>query len=523
MLRCTQTMPELLAKKPLDMIKEEVDEVGEHTLKRALGPTNLIALGIGAIIGTGIFVLTGSVAAQNSGPAVVLSFIFAGVACAFAGLCYAEFASLIPIAGSAYTYGYATLGELFAWIIGWDLILEYAFGAATVASGWSANVVQLLARLDIVLPPQLIDTPGTPLAFYRGMWQPVASLPAGVQGAALPHATAVFNVVAFLAIAIVTTILVVGIQESANINTVIVFVKVGTVLVFIAVAAAFVLHHLSAAKANWTPFIPPNTGVTGQFGWSGVMRGAGKIFFAYIGFDAVSTAAQEAKNPQKDMPMGILGSLTICTLLYIVTSWLLTGVISYTRLNVGAPIALGMAETGVSWGEFLVLIGTIMGLSTVMLVMLLGQSRVFFSMSRDGLLPQWAGAVHPRFRTPWISSIVVGVFVAFLPAILPIGVLNEMTSIGTLLAFVIVCAGVWVLRNRRPDLHRPFKTPLVPLVPILGILSALALMVFLPLATWIRLVIWLIIGMVIYMTYGRKHSRVQQYLAAHGGVSAAKR
>ncbi len=515
-------MPDLLVKKPLNMIKEEVDEVGEHTLKRALGATNLIALGIGAIIGTGIFVLTGSVAAQNSGPAIVLSFIFAGIACTFAGLCYAEFASLIPIAGSAYTYGYATLGELFAWIIGWDLILEYAFGAATVASGWSANVVQLLARLGLNLPPQWIDTPGTHLAYYRQMWQPVASLPAGVDIAALPHATAAFNVVAFLAIAIVTTILVIGIQESATINTVIVFIKVGTVLVFIAIAAGYVLQHLALAKANWTPFIPPNTGVTGQFGWSGVMRGAGKIFFAYIGFDAVSTAAQEAKNPQKDMPVGILGSLALCTFLYIVTSWLLTGVISYTRLNVGAPIALGMAETGVRWGEFLVLIGTIMGLSTVMLVMLLGQSRVFFSMSRDGLLPQWAGAVHPRFRTPWISSIVVGVFVAFLPAILPIGILNEMTSIGTLLAFVIVCAGVWVLRVRRPDLHRPFKTPFVPVVPILGIIASVLLMVFLPLATWIRLVIWLIIGMVIYLTYGRKNSRVQQYVALHGKATAAQ-
>jgi basic amino acid/polyamine antiporter, APA family len=516
-------MPELLAKKPLDMIQSECEEVGEHTLKRALGPTNLIALGIGAIIGTGIFVLTGSVAAQNSGPAVVLSFIFAGIACAFAGLCYAEFASLIPIAGSAYTYGYATLGELVAWVIGWDLILEYAFGAATVASGWSANVVQLLARMGIPLPPQWIATPGTQLAFYREMWQPVASLPAGVNPATLPHATAVFNLIAFLAIAAVTTILVIGIQESANINTMIVFVKVGTVLVFIAIAAAFVFNHFAQAKVNWTPFIPPNTGTTGEFGWSGVMRGAGKIFFAYIGFDAVSTAAQEAKNPQKDMPVGILGSLTICTLLYIVTSGLLTGVISYTRLNVGAPIALGMAETGVKWGEFLVLIGTILGLSTVMLVMLLGQSRVFFSMSRDGLLPRWAGAVHPRFRTPWISSIVVGVFVAFLPAILPIGILNEMTSIGTLLAFVIVCAGVWVLRVRRPDLHRPFKTPLVPLVPILGIVSSFALMAFLPLSTWIRLVVWLIIGMVIYFSYGRRNSRVQEYLALNGKLSAAKR
>src|SRR5271166_5916804 len=516
-------MANLLKCKPLDMLMKEASHEDEHSLKRALGPLNLITLGIGAIIGAGIFVLTGSAAAQYAGPAIVLSFILAGLGCVFAGLCYSEFASLIPIAGSAYTYGYATLGELFAWIIGWDLILEYAFGAATVASGWSANVVQLLARLGIDLPPQWIATPGTHLAYYRNFWQPVASLPAGVDATTLPHATAVFNIVAFLVVALVTTILVIGIQESATINTVIVFIKVGTVLVFIAIAGAFVLRHLPQAKANWTPFIPPNTGTRGAFGWSGVLRGAGKIFFAYIGFDAVSTAAQEAKNPQKDMPVGILGSLTLCTILYIVTAGLLTGVISYTRLNVGAPIALGMAETGVQWGEFLVLIGTIMGLSTVMLVMLLGQSRVFFSMSRDGLLPRWAGAVHPRFRTPWISSIVVGIFVAFLPAILPIGILNEMTSIGTLLAFVIVCAGVWVLRVRRPDLRRPFKTPFVPLVPILGIVSALALMVFLPGATWIRLVIWLIVGMVIYFSFGRKNSRVQAYVTSHGKVSAAKR
>jgi APA family basic amino acid/polyamine antiporter len=506
------------------MIRDEASESGEHSLRRVLGPTNLVALGIGAIIGTGIFVLTGSVAAQNAGPAIVLSFILAGVGCAFAGLCYAEFASLIPIAGSAYTYGYATLGEVFAWIIGWDLILEYAFGAATVASGWSANVVQLLARVGIDLPPQLIATPRTSLVYYKSMWQPASALPSGVDLAALPHATAVFNLIAFLAIAAVTTILVIGIQESATLNTLIVFVKIGTVLVFIAVAGAFLLQHFSQAKANWTPFIPPNQGGFGQYGWSGVLRGAGKIFFAYIGFDAVSTAAQEAKNPQKDMPVGILGSLAVCTLLYIITSGVLTGVVSYTRLNVGAPIALGMSETGVRWGEYMVLIGTIMGLSTVMLVMLLGQSRVFFSMSRDGLLPRWAGAVHPRFRTPWISSIIVGVFVAILPALLPIDVLNDLTSIGTLLAFVIVCAGVWVLRVRRPDLQRPFKTPLVPLVPILGITTSLLLMSGLAGGAWLRLVAWLIIGMVIYFSYGRKHSRVQQHLmtVAQDGFQAGK-
>jgi len=499
----------LFARKSLDMIRNEAEDTSEHSLKRALGATNLVALGIGAIIGTGIFVLTGSVAAQNSGPAVVLSFVFAGIACAFAGLCYAEFASLIPIAGSAYTYGYATLGEIFAWIIGWDLILEYAFGAATVASGWSANVVQLLARLGITLPPQWIATPGTVLANYKGLWQPVASLPANVDASTLPQATAIFNFVAFFSIAAVTTILVIGIRESATLNSIIVFVKVGTVLIFIGVAAAYLTHHFSIAQTNWKPFVPPNTGTFGQYGWSGVLRGAGKIFFAYIGFDAVSTAAQEAKNPQKDMPVGILGSLTICTILYIVTAGLLTGLVSYTRLNVGAPIALGIAETGVRWGEFLVLIGTILGLSTVMLVMLLGQSRVFYSMSRDGLLWQWAGAIHPRFRTPWISSIAVGVFVAMLPALLPINVLNDLTSIGTLLAFVIVCAGVWVLRVRRPEIKRPFKTPLVPLVPILGILCSLALMAGLPLSAWLRLFAWLIIGMVVYYTYGVKHSRVR--------------
>jgi APA family basic amino acid/polyamine antiporter len=507
-------MADLLARKPLDTIRAEVEETGEHSLKRALGPMNLVALGIGAIVGTGIFVLTGSVAALHSGPAVVLSFILAGLGCAFAGLCYAEFASLIPIAGSAYTYGYATLGEIFAWIIGWDLILEYAFGAATVASGWAANVVQLLARMGINLPPQLIATPGTLMVYYQQLWQPANALPANIDISSLPQATGVFNLIAFLAIAAVTAILVVGIQESATLNTIIVFVKVGTVLVFIAVAAAYVLQHPAEAAANWKPFIPANTGTFGEFGWSGIARGAGVIFFAYIGFDAVSTAAQEAKNPQKDMPVGILGSLAVCTVLYIVTAGLLTGIISYSRLNVGAPIALGMASIGVRWGELLVLVGTILGLSTVMLVMLLGQSRVFFSMSRDGLLPKWAGAVHPRFRTPWISSIIVGIFVSILPAFLPIGVLSQLTSIGTLLAFVIVCAGVWLLRVRRPELHRPFKTPFVPLVPILGIVVSLLLMAALPGSTWLRLIVWLAFGMIIYFAYGRTHSRVQIAAAA---------
>ena len=503
-------MSNLLARKPLDLLRAEAEESGEHSLRRALGAVNLVSLGIGAIIGAGIFVLTGAAAAQYAGPAVWLSFILSGIACAFAGLCYAEFASLIPIAGSAYTYGYATLGEIFAWIIGWDLVLEYAFSAATVASGWSGNVVLFLQKLGIPLPPSLIDTPGTALTFYNGMWQRESVIPAGVDIAGLPHATAAFNLFAFLAIAGVTTILVIGIRESANLNSAIVLVKVTTVLIFIAVAGIYVAGHMQQATANWTPLIPPNTGEFGHYGWSGVARGAAVVFFAYIGFDAVSTAAQEARNPRRDMPLGIMGSLAICTVLYIATSVLLTGVKSYRELNVAAPVAVGMEATGVVWGQWMVLIGSIMGLSTVMLVMLLGQSRVFFSMSKDGLLPKWASSVHPRFRTPWVSSIVVGIFVSIFAALIPIGILGELVSIGTLLAFVIVCAGVWVLRVRRPDLPRPFKTPLVPFVPIMGILVSFGLMAALPGDTWIRLAVWLVIGLAIYFGYGRKHSRVQQ-------------
>src|SRR5215472_9256990 len=395
-------MADILAKKPLNTLLAEASETGEHSLKRALGPINLITLGIGAIIGAGIFVLTGHAAAQYAGPAIIISFVLAGTGCLFAGLCYAEFASLIPIAGSAYTYGYATLGELFAWIIGWDLILEYAFGAATVAAGWAGTVVAFLQGFGINLPPQLIDTPGTQMVFYDHKWVQLVTVQktltdAGIDWHTLPHVTAVFNLVAFLGIAIVTTILVVGIKESANFNTVVVFIKLAAVLIFIAVAGNYVMHHMTEAKANWTPFIPPNSGAFGIYGWSGIARGAAVVFFAYIGFDAVSTAAQEARNPQKDMPTGIMGSLAICTVLYIVVSWLLTGVKHYSTLNVAAPVSSAMLQTGVWWGTFLVNAGAIAGLSTVMLVMLLGQSRVFFSMSRDGLLWKWAGEVHPRF------------------------------------------------------------------------------------------------------------------------------
>jgi APA family basic amino acid/polyamine antiporter len=509
-------MSNLLKCKPLGMLMKEASETGEHSLKRALGPVNLITLGIGAIIGAGIFVLTGSAAAKYAGPAIVLSFVLSGIACVFAGLCYAEFASLIPIAGSAYTYGYATLGELFAWIIGWDLILEYAFGAATVASGWSGYLLSFLEDFGIRIPPRLTLAPSEKLVFYGGHWEHFERVKASlatqhIDPHSLPTETGLFNLVAFLAIIAVTLILVIGIKESANFNSGIVIVKLAIVLMFIGIAGQFALNHPQLVAANWHPFIPVNdTGAFGHYGWSGIARAASVIFFAYIGFDAVSTAAQEARNPQKDMPMGILGSLVICTVLYILVSGLLTGIVNYTDLNVSDPVALGIDATGVAWAKILVKLGAIFGLATVMLVMLLGQSRVFYSMSRDGLLPQWAGAVHPRFRTPWISTLLVGGFVAVFAALIPIDILGELVSIGTLLAFVIVCCGVWILRKRRPDLHRPFKTPLVPLVPILGILVSLGLMASLPLDTWIRLVVWLAIGMVIYFSYGRHHSRVQK-------------
>jgi APA family basic amino acid/polyamine antiporter len=501
-------MPRLLRIKPMSMLTKEAGEQGEHTLKRSLGALNLITLGIGAVIGAGIFVLTGQAAALHAGPAVALSFVLAGFTCAFAGLCYAEFASIIPIAGSAYTYGYATLGELVAWIIGWDLCLEYAFGAATVASGWSGYFNSLLQQLHIYIPPQLTATTGTTLVFYQQQWLPLMSLPPGVSSVGLPHATGFFNLVAMLIVMAITAILVVGIKESANFNSVIVIIKLGIVGIFLIVGGYFLFRHPEVAKLNWHPFIPPADG-HGNFGWGGIPTAAASIFFAYIGFDAVSTAAQEAKNPQRDMPIGILGSLVVCTILYILVSLVLTGLVSYKTLNVAAPVALAIDRTGVSWGSMLVKIGAVFGLATVMLVMLLGQTRVFFSMSRDGLLPKWASAIHPKFRTPWITTIVFGSFAAIMPAFLPIENLSQLVNIGTLLAFTIVCAGVWVLRVRQPEMHRPFKTPLVPLVPILGIITALYLMSRLALITWAVMLGWLLIGLVIYFGYSIHHSKVQ--------------
>ena len=484
-------MANLLAKKPLSTIMSEVQDTGEHCLRRALGPLNLVTLGIGAIIGAGIFVITGQAAAQFAGPAIIVSFVMAGTACALAGLCYSEFASMIPIAGSAYTYSYATLGELIAWIIGWDLILEYAFGAATVAVGWSGHLRAFCRDLGINLPA----IPRSDFTLF--------GLPIHLK----------YDYIGFVIIAVITTILVIGIKESANFTTVIVFLKVAVVCVFIALATAFLWKH-NWQPNHWHPFIPPNMGERGQYGWSGVLRGAGVVFFAYIGFDAVSTAAQEARNPKRDMPIGILVSLVICTILYILVSGLLTRIVPYAQLNVPDPVVVGMRATGHPWATILVEVGALLGLATVMLVMLLGQSRVFYSMSRDGLLWPWASKIHSRFRTPYLSSIVVGFFVAILATLIPLNVLDEMTSVGTLLAFMLVSAGVWVMRRTYPNVNRPFKTPMVPLIPILSILASGTLIVSLSYWTQLRLVVWLVIGLIIYFTYGRKHSKVQTLNAA---------
>jgi len=512
-------MSQLTATKPIEQLLQESHEDGGQTLKRALGPLNLIALGIGAVIGAGIFVITGNAAAQYAGPAIILSFLLAGLGCAFAGLCYAELASMIPVAGSAYTYGYATLGEIFAWVIGWDLILEYAFSAATVASGWSANLVSLLADFGINLPPQLSETPGCQLVLSQGRWVAASTLTAtGMDISSLASTTAYFNLPAFLAVLAVSAILIVGVKESARFNVIIVFVKLGTVFVFLILAGAFLWKHPSVAATNWSPFIPQNKGHFGEFGWSGIARGAAVIFFAYIGFDAVSTAAQEARNPQRDMPIGILGSLAICTILYIVVAGLLTGIMPYSQLNVAAPVAAATDVTGIQWGGLLVKAGSLAGLGTVMLVTLMGQSRIFYTMSKDGLLPGWAAVIHPRFKTPWVSSIIVGVAVAIFAGLIPISILGQLVSIGTLLAFVIVCAGVIILRRRRPDLPRPFRTPWSPLTPILGIAISLLLMASLPFDTWLRLIVWLVIGFLIYFLYGRRHSRLAVKAQGQGTV-----
>jgi len=464
----------------------------DHSLKRVLGPLNLILLGIGCTIGAGIFVLTGHVAAATAGPGVILSYVLAGLASIFAAFCYSEFASLVPMSGSAYTYSYATMGELFAWIIGWDLILEYAVGGMTVAIGWSGHFNELMKSVGIHLPPQLTAAYGATVTLADGS-----------------SATAWFNLPAVFIVAATTTLLVIGIKESARFNNIIVFVKLAVIGVFVVGA----LHAIN--PANWHPFIPAAIPPgpdhpDGAFGWSGVFHGAGTVFFAYIGFDAVSTAAQEAKNPQRDMPIGIIGSLLVCTVLYILVAAIATGVVPYAELGGDAPIVYAAQKAGMSnWISILIDLGIVAGLSSVIMVLLMGQSRVFWSMSRDGLLPEFINRVHPKFKTPWITSIITGVVVAFFSATFTLGEAGELCSIGTLLAFVIVCISVLVLRVREPHHIRTFRTPAIWFVAPAGAISAFILMYKLPGITWLRLIVWFVIGMVLYFTYSVNHSKLR--------------
>ena len=485
-----------------DVASLQAEVASDTSLKRVLGPVNLVLLGIGAVIGAGIFVLTGQAAANYAGPGIVFSFILAGTACAFAGLCYAEFAAMIPIAGSAYTYGYATLGELFAWIIGWDLILEYLFAASTVAVGWSGYVVSFLKDLAITIPEAYTSAPyvhTTPPDAGLNVWRLFTE-----GWSATGH---VLNVPAMFIVAVITILLIVAISESATFNNIAVAIKVTVVLLFI----AFGLAYINAD--NWTPFVPPAEG-PGKYGWDGIVRGAGVIFFAYIGFDAVSTAAQECKNPQRDMPIGILGSLVICTVLYVLFSYVLSGVATVEDFRTqgreaSVAFAISTYMTGYEWLSRLVTVAILAGFSSVILVMLLGQSRVFYSMSRDGLVPSVFSDIHPRFKTPWKANIIFFVLTAIFGAFVPGDVVGEMTSIGTLFAFMLVCAGVWIMRVRRPDIQRGFVVPALPLVAILGIVTCGAMIYGLGWTNWMRLAAWLAVGLVIYFGYSRSHSKLE--------------
>ncbi|MCX6974249.1 MAG: amino acid permease [Verrucomicrobia bacterium] len=480
-------MKNLFRTKSIEQLTREAQD-GSTGLKRVLTRMNLIALGIGAVIGTGIFVLTGHAAADFAGPAVALSYVLSGLGCLFAGLCYAEYSSALPIAGSAYTYTYATLGEFMAWIIGWDLILEYLFAASTVAVGWSKHFIPFMKDFfGIQLPEHFCRAP---LDYVDGKIIATENF---------------INVPAILLIWVITALLVVGIKESVRFNNVMVAIKVVIILVVIALGWGYV------NPDNLTPFIPENTGELGKFGWSGILKGAGVIFFAYIGFEAVSTAEQETKNPQKDLIWGMIGSLVICGILFVAMSVVLCGMVDYRELRVDAPVVYALekaAGDGLKWLRMAVELAVLAGLSSVILVLLMGQPRIFFSMAKDGLLPPVFAKVHPKFRTPYITTIMTGLLCSAMAGFLPLNLLGELVSIGTLLAFTVVCIGVVVLRKTRPDMPRPFRTPLVPLIPILGALICVAQTVLLPSDTWLRLIIWMALGVVVYFLYGRKHSHL---------------
>ena len=493
----------LFVRKPMAALMNEAQETGTHTLKRTLGAGGLIALGIGAIIGAGLFSITGMAAANHAGPAITISFVVAALGCLFAGLCYAEFASMIPVAGSAYTYSYATMGEFIAWIIGWDLVLEYAVGAATVGISWSRYLVKFLDGFDVHIPTSLTVGP----------WD-----------------GGIINLPAVFIIVLMSLLLMKGTKESAFVNSIIVGLKITVVLVFIFLGWKYINN------TNYHPYIPDNTGSFGSFGFSGIIRAAAIVFFAYIGFDAVSTAAQEAKNPKRDMPWGILGSLAICTVLYILFAHVMTGVTSYTTFagkDGIAPVAVAIDHMGTTdvagvihpdypWLNRAIIVAILGGYASVILVMLMGQSRVFFSMSKDGLIPRIFSSVNPKTQTPAKSNLLFMLFVSLFAAFVPARVVGEMTSIGTLFAFILVCIGVWVMRKKMPELPRAFKTPLVPLVPILGIFVCLFMMVFLPMDTWIRLLVWMLIGMDIYLVYGAKHSHLGNGTSNRKGMRIAR-